>query len=574
MKLYDPDNMILHRLISLSYYFTLLSTVVLKNSVVYTTHLFQSVEKSSLLFKISELFKKLCLKFGYTLIIILVMIVSYSKFDIFKLFNPVDASVASSIYFIRPTRFYLPLSRDKQHSPQSYIRSSEREITPKTSNSFTSESAFNNHANDYHFDSTYTSQFNEIKHQTDLIIEKYKKKILSQLNMRSVPKVNFNNKSEWDSLPILLRKRLKAEIDASNKMADNLVDEDEEKETLILLNQYQLPVKLPNTNIFTLKIAEDIDPMHISRVTLHVEINGEIHPNSKFTCWEITPKLFEYKFPWINNDGDDNLTTLSSIEQVNDDDYDENENEIYPKVSSLTDVEFTMKSDLYSNQETSYSLFPNDYRKLFKLSRPEIAHTTVPEGHLSPDLTMNITNRMVHWLKYGEKAKPHRPMIKYLLITCNDCNNEQNIIDPKKVVVEIRYRLGLQRRKRSSTKGDKALYNVCRPTGHHFGCCTQPLSVKFTDIGWDNWIIHPKSFEPNYCRGSCKITSTKSLHYDVMDLLLRRNFSQFGSIQRDEVQSCCHPTHLTSMSVLYLDSNRELQMHTLHNLIVLGCGCS
>ncbi|VDQ11119.1 unnamed protein product [Trichobilharzia regenti] len=70
------------------------------------------------------------------------------------------------------------------------------------------------------------------------------------------------------------------------------------------------------------------------------------------------------------------------------------------------------------------------------------------------------------------------------------------------------------------------------------------------------------------------VTSAKGLHYDVMDMILRKNLSHFGNIQPDEIQSCCHPTDLASMVVLYLDSNRELQLHRLHNLIVLGCGCN
>ncbi|VDO50390.1 unnamed protein product [Schistosoma margrebowiei] len=333
----------------------------------------------------------------------------------------------------------------------------------------------------------------------------------------------------------------------------------------------QPPVKLPNPNIFTLKVAEEIDPTHISRVTLHVEINGEIRPNSIFTLWEIYPTLFKPNFLWLNdiNDDDDNNNnnnenddlTAESLPQIDINDYNEMEND--------------QKFQSFNLFNDPYRLSMNDFHRMFKLIKPEIAKTMLPENHLTSMITLNITNRMIQWLKYNNiKIQAYKPLIRYLMIMCNDCDNEQNIIDPKKVVMEIKYRPRLKRQRRSLTKGDETIYNVCRSNGHHYSCCTQPLSVKFSDIGWDNWIIHPKSFEPNYCRGSCKVTSTKSLHYDVMDLLLRKNLSQFGNIQRDDVQSCCHPTQLTSMSVLYLDSNRELQMHTLHNLIVLGCACS
>ncbi|VDP75290.1 unnamed protein product, partial [Schistosoma mattheei] len=286
-------------------------------------------------------------------------------------------------------------------------------------------------------------------------------------------------------------------------------------------------------------------------------INGEIRPNSIFTLWEIHPTLFKPNFLWLNdindNNNDNDDLTAESLPQTDINDYNEMEN--YQKFQS---------SNLFNDR---YRLSTNDFQRMFKLIKPEIAKTIIPQKHLTSTITLNITNPRgsvdiigILIVEFKSQSKSYISILIFLYIP--------------KVVMEIKYRPRLLRQRRSLTKGDETIYNVCRSNGHHYSCCTQPLSVKFSDIGWDNWIIHPKSFEPNYCRGSCKVTSTKSLHYDVMDLLLRKNLSQFGNIQRDDVQSCCHPTQLTSMSVLYLDSNRELQMHTLHNLIVLGCACS
>ncbi|CAH8583060.1 unnamed protein product [Schistosoma mattheei] len=573
-------NIVYKRMIILRHHILLLlsssSSMIFENSAFLSIQQFQYYIHSH----IELLLKNFCNHFNIKIFIILLMIIikSQLKYDLFHSMNlTVDASILTPTttttntfkqYYHRPLRYYLQLSNEQKQSLRSYLYHSNHWLTQQMNNPFLSNIITNDHGvNPYDNENDKNPQFNNPQYNEKIqsIIEKFKNKILHQLHLKTVPKVNVNNESEWNSLPIILRNRLKAEIDVNNQFIDKPIGQDEEKETLILLKQYQPPVKLPNPNIFTLKVAEEIDPTHISRVTLHVEINGEIRPNSIFTLWEIHPTLFKPNFLWLNdindNNNDNDDLTAESLPQTDINDYNEMEN--YQKFQS---------SNLFNDR---YRLSTNDFQRMFKLIKPEIAKTIIPQKHLTSTITLNITNRMIHWLKYNHiKIQAYKPLIRYLMIMCNDCDNEQNIIDPKKVVMEIKYRPRLLRQRRSLTKGDETIYNVCRSNGHHYSCCTQPLSVKFSDIGWDNWIIHPKSFEPNYCRGSCKVTSTKSLHYDVMDLLLRKNLSQFGNIQRDDVQSCCHPTQLTSMSVLYLDSNRELQMHTLHNLIVLGCACS
>ncbi|CAH8542379.1 unnamed protein product [Schistosoma turkestanicum] len=584
MKHNFPHSIIYRQIISLGHNFSLLSCIMFKNSALFPIQRFQGQLNSQL----KLLFRKLCNKCCLTFILLLIIsIQTQPKVDVFQLIITVDAALltpASSSsrehFYQTPSRVYLQLTNGQKHSLQSYLYNSNNWLTQQTTNPFLSNiisnehnvNAYNDNGNDdvdndndiinNENENYQTQQLNNRQNneQTRSIIEKFKTKVLSQLNMKTIPKVNVNNESEWNSLPIVLRNRLKAEIDASNQMVDKpIIEQDEEKETLILLKQFQLPVKLPNPNIFTLKITEEIDPTHISQVTLHVEINNEIRQNSKFTCWEIHPTLFRPTFLWLNGD-----LTAELLPQTGINDSDENENDYLQDKSLSTSNSFNYP----------YKLSIGDFKRMFKLIKPEMANAILPQGHSTPVLTFNITNRTLNWLKHSVRIKAFKPLVRHLLITCSDCDNGQNIVDPKKVVMEIRYRPRLKRQKRSLTKGDETISNVCRSNGHQYSCCTQQLSVKFSDIGWDNWIIHPKSFEPNYCRGSCKVTSTKSLHYDVMDLLLRRNVSQFGNIQRDEVQSCCHPTQLTSMSVLYLDSNRELQMHTLHNLIVLGCACS
>lgn len=34
-------------------------------------------------------------------------------------------------------------------------------------------------------------------------------------------------------------------------------------------------------------------------------------------------------------------------------------------------------------------------------------------------------------------------------------------------------------------------------------CCREAIHINVTEMGWDDWFIHPKTFTFYYCHGSC-----------------------------------------------------------------------
>ncbi|VDP83701.1 unnamed protein product [Echinostoma caproni] len=82
------------------------------------------------------------------------------------------------------------------------------------------------------------------------MIEKYKHIILKQMNLDHVPSHPpiTENATSWKSLPVILRNRLKAEVDTSNQLMDDPVEEDEEKESFILLKQCKFEFIILTTN--------------------------------------------------------------------------------------------------------------------------------------------------------------------------------------------------------------------------------------------------------------------------------------------------------------------------------------
>ncbi|XP_056155504.1 inhibin subunit beta Aa [Lampris incognitus] len=106
-------------------------------------------------------------------------------------------------------------------------------------------------------------------------------------------------------------------------------------------------------------------------------------------------------------------------------------------------------------------------------------------------------------------------------------------------------------------------------------CCKRQFYVNFKDIGWNDWIIAPSGYHANYCEGECpshvaSITgSSLSFHSTVINHYRIRGYSPFQSMR-----SCCVPTRLRAMSMLYYNEEQKIVKKDIQNMIVEECGCS
>lgn len=92
-------------------------------------------------------------------------------------------------------------------------------------------------------------------------------------------------------------------------------------------------------------------------------------------------------------------------------------------------------------------------------------------------------------------------------------------------------------------------------------CCRHELTVDFDKFGWD-WIIAPKKYDANYCAGECKIAFMQQYaHTHVMQLSTAAN-------------PCCSPRKMTPMQLLYFDTQLNIVLGTIPNMIVEECFCS
>ncbi|KAM3604788.1 uncharacterized protein V6R79_016209 [Siganus canaliculatus] len=133
------------------------------------------------------------------------------------------------------------------------------------------------------------------------------------------------------------------------------------------------------------------------------------------------------------------------------------------------------------------------------------------------------------------------------------------------LMVVLRARETMQRRVKRSPECDGKIHV----------CCKRQFYVNFRDIGWNDWIIAPSGYHANYCEGECPnhltsiSSSSLSFHSTVISHYRLRGYGPFQNIK-----SCCVPTKLRAMSMLYYNEEQKIIKKDIQNMVVEECGCS
>ncbi|XP_063290191.1 growth/differentiation factor 2 [Pelobates fuscus] len=101
-------------------------------------------------------------------------------------------------------------------------------------------------------------------------------------------------------------------------------------------------------------------------------------------------------------------------------------------------------------------------------------------------------------------------------------------------------------------------------------CKRTQLIVNFKDIGWDSWIIGPKSYDAGECKGECYNPLTDNwtpTKHALVQTLMHQKFPK--QIRR----ACCVPTKLESIQVLYMDNGVPTINNDFKEMRVVECGC-
>ncbi|KAJ7337980.1 hypothetical protein JRQ81_010506 [Phrynocephalus forsythii] len=101
-------------------------------------------------------------------------------------------------------------------------------------------------------------------------------------------------------------------------------------------------------------------------------------------------------------------------------------------------------------------------------------------------------------------------------------------------------------------------------------CSKKALHVNFKELGWDDWIIAPLVYEAYHCEGVCDFPLRSHLeptNHAIIQTLM--NSMDPGSTP----PSCCVPTKLTPISILYTDAGNNVVYKQYEDMVVESCGC-
>lgn len=102
-------------------------------------------------------------------------------------------------------------------------------------------------------------------------------------------------------------------------------------------------------------------------------------------------------------------------------------------------------------------------------------------------------------------------------------------------------------------------------------CQRKSLVVDFTQLGWDEWIISPKSFNAHYCEGSCTFPTIK--HTETSNHAAVQSLVHAMGLNTNIPTPCCVPSVTSSLTLLYFDEHGSLILKSYPNMIVEKCGC-
>ncbi|XP_042321064.1 growth/differentiation factor 6 [Sceloporus undulatus] len=101
-------------------------------------------------------------------------------------------------------------------------------------------------------------------------------------------------------------------------------------------------------------------------------------------------------------------------------------------------------------------------------------------------------------------------------------------------------------------------------------CSKKALHVNFKELGWDDWIIAPLEYEAHRCEGACDFPLRSHLeptNHAIIQTLM--NSMAPGATP----PSCCVPTRLSPISILYTDAGNNVVYKQYEDMVVEACGC-
>ncbi|XP_029981842.1 growth/differentiation factor 6-A-like [Sphaeramia orbicularis] len=192
-----------------------------------------------------------------------------------------------------------------------------------------------------------------------------------------------------------------------------------------------------------------------------------------------------------------------------------------------------------------------------------------------------LTNEMVDPLLLGLGRHARPPQDKALLVSFTHADTHGNllteIMDKRRTEtggfrLTKRVRNTVKHNKKQRGQNKRALSKrSSKKTGRKKPRCSRKaLNVSFKDLGWDDWIIAPQNYEANHCDGVCDFPLRSHLeptNHAVIQTLMNSLDPGISP------PSCCIPSRLSPISILYVDSGNNVVYKQYEDMVVESCAC-
>lgn len=178
---------------------------------------------------------------------------------------------------------------------------------------------------------------------------------------------------------------------------------------------------------------------------------------------------------------------------------------------------------------------------------------------------MDVSREVSVWLARGR----HQVQVQ---VSCPTCQANRHPIsyhpDHRPFIVLTTQQP--QVRKRRSSRECSSLWGG--------GCCREALNVSVSEMGWDDWLVHPQSFTFYYCHGTCRPSVASatapgvSRYSNLLQALMLRQPLQ--SSLREALAPCCSPTSYSAMPLIQRGINNTVIVNRIPDLLVDSCGCN
>ncbi|XP_068965108.1 bone morphogenetic protein 15 [Petaurus breviceps papuanus] len=101
-------------------------------------------------------------------------------------------------------------------------------------------------------------------------------------------------------------------------------------------------------------------------------------------------------------------------------------------------------------------------------------------------------------------------------------------------------------------------------------CSLHPFQVSFHQLGWENWIIAPHLYSPNYCKGACPRVLHSGLH-SPNHAIIQNLINEL--VDRSIPRPSCVPYKYTPISVLLIEASGSILYKEYEDMIAQSCTC-